>query len=139
MCSSLFPRLSFPNVDRKTAKRDQQRYLTCHSRTPQPLTAGSADQQLNFRNTFCKHESYSYASHLIARPMASLAVNTSRDQATSSDHGHSIMIRNYHNCDDWRILTPNDATEDALSKILRFGSDIDRVTTKPTTADSIKT
>ena len=72
--------------------------------------------------------------------MASLAANISCDQATLSDHGHSIglMTQNNHNCDDWRILTPNDATEDALSEILRFGFNIDCITTKPTTADSIR-
>jgi hypothetical protein len=36
------------------------------------------------------------------------------------------MAREGYRRDDWRILTLNDAAEDALSKILSFGFDIDR-------------
>ena len=82
-------------------------------------------------------DSQTLSSFIHARPMASLAPNISSDKATSIDHSHTIMTRNYER-DDWRILTLNDATEDALSKILRFGFDIDRVTTKPPTANPIK-
>ena len=48
------------------------------------------------------------------------------------------MARQGYQRDDWRILTLNDAVEDSLSKILRFGFDVDRNTAKPADADSIK-
>ncbi len=58
--------------------------------------------------------------------MTSMATNISSDQATSPDHSYSIMVRNYER-DDTRLVLLNDAVEDALSKILRFGFDTDRV------------
>src|SRR6266511_1691273 len=44
------------------------------------------------------------------------------------------MVRSSYQRDDWCRLQLNDAVEDALSKILRFGFDIDRLEVKPATA-----
>jgi hypothetical protein len=73
--------------------------------------------------------------------MASLAANVlanvPSDQVTSHDSSHTIMARNPYEHEDWRILLLNDTVEDALSKILRFGFDIDHATTKPSSAKMI--
>jgi hypothetical protein len=70
--------------------------------------------------------------------MASLAPGIAPQHATSLDHSHNIMTREGYKRDDWRILTLNDAAEDALSKILRFGFDIDRDVAKPGVTMRIK-
>jgi hypothetical protein len=70
--------------------------------------------------------------------MASLAPGIAPQHATSLDLSHNIMIREGYERDDWRILTLNDAAEDALSKILRFGFDIDRDVVKTDVAMRIK-
>jgi hypothetical protein len=70
--------------------------------------------------------------------MASLAANIAPQHATSVDLSHAIMAREGYQRDDWRFVTLNDAVEDALSKILRFGFDIDRDTAKLGVAKSIK-
>ncbi|KAF8344540.1 hypothetical protein F5887DRAFT_970436 [Amanita rubescens] len=70
--------------------------------------------------------------------MASLAVDIPPAQATSPDQSHTIAARKAYKRDDWRLLHLNDAVEDALSKILRFGFDIDRVVVKPATAKALR-
>ncbi|KAG5652214.1 hypothetical protein H0H81_005794 [Sphagnurus paluster] len=73
--------------------------------------------------------------------MASLAASISADQATSSDdsdESHTIMSRSSYQRDDWLRLQLNEAVEDALSKILRFGFDIDRVEVKPASAQPLR-
>ncbi len=70
--------------------------------------------------------------------MASLAANIPPAQATEPDQRHTILVRTSYQRDDWRRLQLNDAVEDALSKILRFGFDIDRVEVKPATAQTLR-
>jgi hypothetical protein len=60
------------------------------------------------------------------------------DKATSPDQRHTIMVRSSYQRDDWCRLQLNDAVEDALSKILRFGFDIDRAKAKPATATALR-
>ncbi|KAI9509585.1 hypothetical protein F5148DRAFT_734618 [Russula earlei] len=59
-------------------------------------------------------------------------------QATSPDQSHSIVLCSSYQHDDWRRLHLNDTVKDALSKILRFGFDIDRVEVKPATAQTLR-
>src|SRR6266852_3257916 len=70
--------------------------------------------------------------------MASLALDIAPQRATSHDLGHTIMTRKSYTRDDWRTLALNDAVEDALCKILRFGFDVDRDVAKPGITESIK-
>ncbi|KAF8323456.1 uncharacterized protein EI90DRAFT_3076686 [Cantharellus anzutake] len=70
--------------------------------------------------------------------MASLAANIPLAQATSLDQSHTIVVRSSYQRDDWRRLQLNDAVEDVLSKILRFGFDIDRVEVAPATAKPLR-
>jgi hypothetical protein len=58
--------------------------------------------------------------------MVSLAANIAPQHATSLNPSHTIMAREGYQRNDWCILTLNEAVEDALSKILRFGFDIAR-------------
>lgn len=58
--------------------------------------------------------------------MLSLAANIAPQHDTSLNPSHTIMAREGYQRNDWCILTLNEAVEDALSKILRFGFDIDR-------------
>jgi hypothetical protein len=48
------------------------------------------------------------------------------------------MDREGYQCNDWCIVTLNDAVEDALSKILRFGFDVDHDTSKLSATKFIK-
>jgi len=70
--------------------------------------------------------------------MASLAPAIPGDKATSPDQSHTIMVHSSYQRDDWRRLHLNDAVEDALAKILRFGFDIDRVEVEPETATTLR-
>jgi hypothetical protein len=61
--------------------------------------------------------------------MTPLVANIAPQHATSLNLSHTmIMAREGYQRNDWCIVTLNDAVEDALSKILRFGFDIDRDT-----------
>ncbi|KAI0289048.1 hypothetical protein BC826DRAFT_639489 [Russula brevipes] len=70
--------------------------------------------------------------------MASIAHDILVAQATSPDQSHTVVVRSTYQRDDWRRLSLNDAVEDALSKILRFGFDIDRIEIKPATAQTLR-
>jgi len=70
--------------------------------------------------------------------MASLVPAIPDDKATSPSESHTIMTRSSYQRDDWRRLQLNDAVEDALSKILRFGFDIDRAEAEPATAKALR-
>jgi hypothetical protein len=58
--------------------------------------------------------------------------------AASLDLSHTIMAGEGYQRNNWHIVTLNNAVEDALSKILRFGLDIDRDTANLGVAKSIK-
>jgi hypothetical protein len=61
--------------------------------------------------------------------MTPLVANIAPQHATSLNLSHTmIMAREGYQRNDWCIVTLDDAVEDALSKILRFGFDIDRDT-----------
>jgi hypothetical protein len=65
--------------------------------------------------------------------------NITLQHTTSLDLSHIIMAsREGYQCNDWCIVTLNDAVEDALSKILRFGFDVDHDTSELSVTKFIK-
>jgi hypothetical protein len=56
---------------------------------------------------------------------AFLASNIASQHTTLLNYSHTIMNRKGYQPNNWCILTLNEAVEDALSKILHFGFDID--------------
>lgn len=70
--------------------------------------------------------------------MTSIAANVPTQYLWSPDCTHEIVSRNDYTRNDWRYLVLSEALERALSNILQYGYDIDRVEVPPADAQSIK-